>query len=324
MPLQEDYQITLDAFRGPLDLLLYLIRRAEVDIHDIPVAQITDQYLAFLKQIDDIDIDVAGEFLVMAATLVEIKSRTLMPPDAAQRGAEGDQGAAIGPDAAGLDSADPRYELVQQLLAYQKYRIASDELESRRSAFAQRFARRPARFDATTAPLQSTVTDVRSPATRQAASQAQRETADASDVPLESDIEAEPIELELDDAHIFDLSEAYERIMASIDFGKFGDHKVEIDDTPIALHQEDLLDRLMRSTQRRLTLQEAFAGSTTGQRIGLFLATLELVRLRRVTVTQPQIDSDIELLLNEDPSEALVIETDAIAHYGEGQRQEGT
>ena len=82
MPLQEDYQVTLDAFHGPLDLLLYLIRRAEVDIHDIPIAQITQQYLALLKRLDHIDVDAAGEFLVMAATLIEIKSRTLVPLEA--------------------------------------------------------------------------------------------------------------------------------------------------------------------------------------------------------------------------------------------------
>src|SRR5262245_24598788 len=141
MPLQEDYQITLDTFRGPLDLLLYLIRRAEVDIHDIPIAQITDQYLAFLKQLDDIDIDVAGEFLVMAATLIEIKSRTIAP---APKNGEGDEAGEMESALGAGESADPRYELVQQLLAYQKYRIASDELEARRIAFLNRYARRPA------------------------------------------------------------------------------------------------------------------------------------------------------------------------------------
>ena len=301
MPLQEDYQITLEAFRGPLDLLLYLIRRAEVDIHDIPIAQITDQYIAFLRQIEDIDIDVAGEFLVMAATLIEIKSRTLIPPEKRADGSAGDED---GAGSIGIESADPRYELVQQLLAYQKYRIASDELETRRIAFSQRFPRRPAKLDKPEA-------------------QAADDTANAApdSIDREVAIDVEPIELELEDAHLFDLSEAYERIMASIDVGKFGDHTVEMDDTPIALHQEDLLDRLTRSAERTLTLQEAFQGATTGQRIGLFMATLELVRLRRVTVVQVEIDSVIELVLNEDPSEALVIETDEIAHYGEGDKK---
>jgi len=279
--LQEDYQFALDGFCGPLDLLLYLIRKVEVDVHDIPIAKITDQYLAFLKQASDIDIDVAGEFLVMAATLIEIKSRTLAPPPKEGEVGEGESTA----DAAGvggLESADPRYELVQQLLAYQKYRIASDDLDHRRIAFLNRFPRKPARADV--------------------------------DAARES---AELVELELEDAHVFDLSEAFERIMASIDFGKFGDHMVEMDETPIALHQEDLIDRLMRSESRSLTLQEAFEGATAGKRIGLFLATLELTRQRRVTVVQNEIDSAIELVLNEDPTDVLVIDSDEIAHYRE-------
>jgi segregation and condensation protein A len=277
--LQEDYQFALDGFCGPLDLLLYLIRRAEVDVHDIPIATITDRYLSFLKQVSDVDIDVAGEFLVMAATLIEIKSRTLAPPP---KEVEGSDAASDARGVEGLESADPRYELVQQLLAYQKYRIASDDLEQRRTGFLNRFPRRPARADV--------------------------------DAALDA---APPVELELEDAHVFDLSEAFERIMASIDFGKFGDHMVEMDETPIALHQEDLIDRLMRATSRRLTLQEAFEGATAGKRIGLFLATLELTRQRRVTVVQPEIDSVIELVLNEDPTDVLVIDSDEIAHYGE-------
>src|SRR5687767_11780121 len=137
MPLQEDYQISLDAFQGPLDLLLYLIRRAEVDVHDIPIAKIADQYFEFLKQIDEIDIDVAGEFIVMAATLVELKSRTLMPPSKGEGDGASEGGAtAADPTGGGVDLSDPRYELVQQLLAYQRYRIASDELEQRRIAFS--------------------------------------------------------------------------------------------------------------------------------------------------------------------------------------------
>jgi segregation and condensation protein A len=290
MTLQEDYQISIESFRGPLDLLLYLIRRAEVDIHDIPIAQITDQYFQFLRQLDEVDIDTAGEFLVMAATLVEIKSRTLAPP--AKDGEAADENAIGLTDVTGVESTDPRYELIQQLLAYQKYRIASDELEKQRIVFSKRFPRWPAKWDLT-----------------------KPQATDDSNSEFEDSFRLE--ELELEDAHVLDLTEAYERIMASIDFGKLGDHKVEIDDTPIALHQEDLLDRLSRCESHRLTLQDAFEGANTSQRVGLFMATLELVRLRRVAVTQPEIESPIELTLNEDASEALVIETDEIAHYGE-------
>ena len=76
---QNDWLVRLPVFQGPLDLLLFLVRRAEVDIHDIPIHTLTDQYLEYCRHLSRIDIDVAGEFLVMAATLVEIKSRSLAP-----------------------------------------------------------------------------------------------------------------------------------------------------------------------------------------------------------------------------------------------------
>ncbi len=278
MPLQEDYRVTLDTFQGPLDLLLFLIRRAEVDIHDIPVAQITDQYLGFLRQVEDIDVDLAGEFLVMAATLIELKSRTLVPPE--EGAGEEDEASGTKPE----DAIDPRSELVQQLLAFQRYRIAAEELDTRKAEFSRRFPLKPAR----------------------------RGRVD--------DYEPEPIEIELEDAHIMDLAEMYEAIAASIDFRRLGDHIVEMDDTPIALHEEDLLDRLGRADGGRIKLQDAFAGQNQPQRIGLFLATLELVRLYRITVIQDDIDNEIELALNEDQGEVLIIETDDIVHA----REEGT
>lgn len=260
MPLQDDYQVSLENFHGPMDLLLYLIQRAEVDIHDIPIATVTDQYLAFLSGIDDVDVEVAGEFLVTAATLIEIKSRMLMPPES--REGQGEDSERTG------ESLDPRHELVQQLLAYQKYRVAAEDLESRRRAFTERFAARP--------------------------SKTKRQVDPENELP-------DPIELDLEDVHAYDLSEAYERIMASIDFAKFGDHTVEIDDTPIALHQEDLMDRLRRAERKQLTLQEVFEGRNVGERVGLFLATLELVRTRQVTIQQEEIDDPVLLVLNADP-----------------------
>jgi len=266
MPLQEDYRVTLETFQGPLDLLLFLIRRAEVDVQDIPIAEITDQYLAFLVQVQDIDVDLAGEFLVMAATLIEIKSRTLMPPE--ERPGAGGRGE--GTAAGDGESIDPRYELVQQLLAYQRYRIAAEELDERRRAFAKRYPRRPGKRNRGEDPEEWR--------------------------PLLPD-------LEMEDVHVGDLASTYERIAASIDFSRLGDHVVELDDTPIALHQEDLLDRLRRAGEGRMTLQSAFAGQNRGQRIGLFLAVLELVRLYRITVVQDDIDSEIELRLIDDPGD---------------------
>lgn len=257
---QEDYRVRLDMFQGPLDLLLYLIQRAEVDVADVPLAEVTDQYLAFLHQIDDVDVELAGDFLVMAATLIEVKSRTLAPAEKPD-GEDGEDGESGGGKTG--TPTDPGYELIQQLMAYQRFRIAAEEMDSRRQEFSRRYPVRAGRHA----------------------------------VPVE---EAEPIELELEDVHLFDLSEAYERIISSIDLTRLGDHRVEMDDTPIALYQEDLLDRLAHREDRRMTLQNAFEGSTRIQRIGLFMATLELVRLRRVTVVQEEIESDIEIALLED------------------------
>lgn len=81
LPLFDDYKVDLEAFEGPLDLLLHLIRKEEVDIYDIPIGRITSQYLAYLERMRNLDINVAGEFAVMAATLMVIKSRMLLPKD---------------------------------------------------------------------------------------------------------------------------------------------------------------------------------------------------------------------------------------------------
>ncbi|MGI9014295.1 MAG: segregation and condensation protein A [Phycisphaerales bacterium] len=266
-PIQDDYRVALDHFQGPLDLLLFLIRKAEVDITDIPITTVTDQYIKLLGEVDSIDIDQAGEFLVMAATLVEIKSRVLERARSGnRRSAEGDVTDADLPDTIDLEADDPRYELVQQLLAYQRYRQAADRLDEMRHDFANRFEVHPNRFDPAADPA------------------------------------PEP-ELELEDVHAFDLLSAYERIVASIDFSKLGEHEVLDDDTPIGLHQEDLLDRLRNAdgTIKRITLQQAWMGRRKIDVIGLFLATLELVRQRRLLVVQDETSEEILLELNDDP-----------------------
>lgn len=109
--------VQLDIFEGPLDLLLHLIKKNEVSITDIPIATITEQYLATLELMQNLSLDVAGEFLVMAATLIHIKSRMLLP--AGDNEAEEDEG------------VDPHEELVRRLLEYQRYKEAAAELEQR-------------------------------------------------------------------------------------------------------------------------------------------------------------------------------------------------
>jgi segregation and condensation protein A len=112
----DDLKIVMGDFDGPLDLLLHLIRQEQVNIYDIPVARIADEYLRYLQVMQELDIAVAGDFLVMAATLIELKTRMLLPRD---------------PFAAPEDEEDPRKDLVDQLLEYQKYKAAAQMLWSR-------------------------------------------------------------------------------------------------------------------------------------------------------------------------------------------------
>ncbi|MCX5680846.1 MAG: segregation/condensation protein A, partial [Candidatus Omnitrophica bacterium] len=110
------YKIKLEVFEGPLDLLLYLIKKDEVNIYDIPIAQITDQYLEYLDMMKLLDLDVVGDFLVMAATLMQIKSKMLLPPDPSEQTQE---------------EEDPRDELVRRLLEYKKFKEAAADLQNK-------------------------------------------------------------------------------------------------------------------------------------------------------------------------------------------------
>jgi len=129
---EADYRVKLPVFEGPLDLLLFLIRKSELDIYDIPIATITRQYLDAIYAMKDLQIEVAGEFFVMAATLMEIKSRMLLPRHQQ----------AIDPNA-DEDELDPRWELVHQLLQYKKFKEAAGQL-GRMSLEAQNQLGRPA------------------------------------------------------------------------------------------------------------------------------------------------------------------------------------
>ena len=112
---QDEYKVQLEVFEGPLDLLLYLIKRDELDIYDIPIERITQQYMQYLDVMKMLDLNIAGEFLVMAATLMMIKSRMLLPvEDRPELEAEED---------------DPRWDLVRQLVEYKKFKDAADHLE---------------------------------------------------------------------------------------------------------------------------------------------------------------------------------------------------
>ncbi len=241
-----EYRVNLPVYNGPMDLLLYLIRRDEVDIHDIPISRITEQYLGYVKLLKALDPNLAGDFLVMAATLMEIKTRMLLPaPEQDEEQAEG------------VD-IDPRAELVRQLLEYKKFRDAADDLRSAAETQAMRFERRPA--------LPEEVTER---------------------------------DYDLEDVQVWDLLDAFDRMMKSIG-QDIRQHEVIYDDTPIELHAADIRDRLQR--EGGLTFGQIFEGRTTrGEIIGLFLALLELMKRKEILVVQEGNFDEIHIHLNPDP-----------------------
>ncbi len=125
-----EYKVKLEVFEGPLDLLLYLIKKDEVDVYDISLERITQQYLEFMDAFKILDLELAGEFVVMAANLIYIKSRSLLP-------------AHVQPPDDEADEEDPRWELVRQLVEYKKFKDAAVHLGTREAAQSALFARLP-------------------------------------------------------------------------------------------------------------------------------------------------------------------------------------
>lgn len=184
-----DYRVNLDIFAGPLDLLLYLVRKEEVDIYDIPIARITDQYIHYIEMLKSLDIDLASDFLVMAATLMEIKSAMLLPREALQ--------STLG----GEDLADPRAELIRQLLEYKRFKDAANLLEAAADQHSQRFSRP----DSLLGRLRP---------------------------------DAEP-EFDIEQVSVWDLLEAFDSICKAT--GAVADIRHIKDDTPIDLYQIEIL-----------------------------------------------------------------------------------
>ncbi len=128
MEVDSPYEVKLGNFEGPLELLLHLIKKNEINIYDIPIALITQQYIETLDLMKSLNLSIAGEFLVMAATLIHIKSKTLLPPSDVEEG---------------IEESDPRQELVWRLLEYQKFKDASERLEERESLWREIFRKEP-------------------------------------------------------------------------------------------------------------------------------------------------------------------------------------
>ncbi len=144
---RDNYNVKLEMFEGPLDLLLFLIKKDEIDIYDIPIARITHEYLEYIKLLESLNIELAGDFLVMAATLIYIKSKLLLPPD---------------PKTAGEEdlNEDPRAELVGQLLEYQKFKAAANMLYEKAEVEAAVYTRGPLDTDKNNPEVTATVVDL--------------------------------------------------------------------------------------------------------------------------------------------------------------------
>src|SRR5262245_32659231 len=129
--MEADYKVKLEVFEGPLDLLLYLIKQDEIDIYDISLERITGQYLEYLQAFKELNIELAGEFVVMAANLIYLKSRSLLPVD--QQPPEED-----------ADEDDPRWDLIRQLIEYKKFKEAAAGLHLRELERERIFSRESA------------------------------------------------------------------------------------------------------------------------------------------------------------------------------------
>jgi segregation and condensation protein A len=138
--MEVDYKVKLEVFEGPLDLLLYLIKKDEIDIYDISLERITSQYLEYLQAFKELNIELAGEFIVMAANLIYLKSRSLLPLE--QQPPDEDAG-----------EDDPRWELIRQLIEYKKFKEAAAELHLRELEQEKTFAREGGSSTAVQEPL---------------------------------------------------------------------------------------------------------------------------------------------------------------------------
>jgi segregation and condensation protein A len=239
---QETYKVTLDMFSGPLDLLLYLIKEAEVEITEVPVSTIVDQYIELIGRAQSLDINVAADFLVMAATLLEIKSRSLLPVEEVNFD----------------EIEDPGFELVKQVMEYRRFKELAGRLAEKADERALMFERL-ARF-----------------------------MPEGEDVPED--------EKPLEEVSLWDLVSAFEKLMKETLGGR--EYRIEYSEVSVKEMMEFIVARL------RSVAVAAFASLFAGVRdrirmVALFLALLELVRLKRVRAEQQARFGEIQIALAE-------------------------
>lgn len=233
-----NFAVELETFRGPLDLLLYLVRKHEVEITEIPICAITDQFLAHMEVLEQLDVNAVGDFLEMASTLIEIKSRLVLPRAGEEEGE--------------LD--DPKQDLVQQLLEYKKFRDAASMLEDQSREWQERFARR------------------------------------SNDLPpRQRNLADQPIQ----EIELWDLVSAFGRVLR--DSVSKQDSNIVYDDTPIHVYMAKITEQLQREGKIRF-FSLFKVEMHKSQKIGIFLALLELVRHHHIKSDQNDLFGDIWIL----------------------------
>lgn len=241
-----EYRVHLDLFTGPLDLLLYLVRRQEVNILDLPLSGVTEQFLEFLEVLQFIDVDLAGDFLVTASSLAEIKSRMVLP-----RPPEEIEETEI--------ESDNQSELIQQLLEYKKFKEASFALEEHASAWQERYPRL------------------------------------SNERPK---ISKDHSQDRIKEVELWDLVSALSRILQTREVVSHS--KIRYDETPIAVWAQRISERVLK--EQRCRFSSFFQGEKLRSRIvGIFLATLELIRHHSYRAEQPEEYGEIWILPPLDP-----------------------
>jgi segregation and condensation protein A len=236
-----NYKIHLEKFEGPLDLLIYLIKKNDIDICDIPIAVITDQYMEYIAMMKMLDLDVVGDFLVMAATLMQIKSRMLLPPD----------------PLAGPEAVDPRQELVDRIKEYEQFKLIAEGLKSKELHRQSLFGR---------------LVDEE---------KLKEMKDDAQEVMFE--------------ATLFDLINALSEALKHIPEKK--DYQISQEEYTIEGKIHELLHLLIETP--RVSLVDLFRRSTCKKEvICIFVAVLELTRLKEIVIVQHHQFENIEIVRN--------------------------
>jgi segregation and condensation protein A len=234
-------EIRLPVFEGPLDLLLHLIRKESIDIYDIPIARITEQYLTYIRLMEDLNVNVAGEFLEMAATLIYIKSRMLLPAEPVPEGE-------MAPD------EDPRAELVERLLEYERFKSAAQTLY-------------------------------------------QREQLESGMWSVSRFHEVVPPGEELVSVSLFDLLDAFRGILQRIEDRTV----VEMDREAITVAEKIAEIEATFSQRKKVRFSELAGGRfTRSHLVVLFIAILELARMRCIRVRQDELFSDFWVIRHAD------------------------